>query len=105
MKRVLTTAALAAIVSIAAVSCGNGAQIKAAQEQATKIVSAVPGAKVTVEEDGVAHLEGNFADEASKEAMIKSLEKVPGVKSVMDMAHVNAAPAAAASAPTGSAAH
>ena len=92
MKKVLTTAALAIMVSTVAVSCKKKSNDTELETQATTVVSANPNAKVEVK-DGVAHLSGTFADQASKDQMIASLKAVPGIKDVMDMSTI-VAPAA-----------
>jgi len=80
-------AALALCVSMASISCKKKVSDQDLQTQATTIVTTSPNASVEVK-DGVAHLSGTFADQASKDAMIASLKAIPGVKEVMDMASV-----------------
>ena len=96
MKKTIKMAALALMVSMAAVSCKKKPNDAELTTKATTAVAAYPGVKVTVKE-GQAHLEGAFADEASKQAAIDALKKVEGVKDVHDMATV-AAPVVTATA-------
>lgn len=85
-------AALAIAVSFGAVSCKKKVSDADLQTQATTVVTANPGASVEVK-DGVAHLSGTFETQEAKDAMIKQLKAITGVKEVMDMATV--APAVA----------
>ncbi len=87
MKKTFAMAALALCVSMASISCKKKVSDQDLQTQATTIVTTSPNASVEVK-DGVAHLSGTFADQASKDAMIASLKAIPGVKEVMDMASV-----------------
>lgn len=87
MKKTIQMAALALMVSFAAVSCKKTPTDADLTTKATTAVVAYPGVKVTVKE-GKAHLEGAFADDASKQAAIDALKKVEGVKDVHDMATV-----------------
>ncbi len=87
-------AALAVAVSFRAVSCKKKVSDADLQTQATTIVTSNPNASVEVKE-GVAHLSGTFADQASKDAMIAQLKAIKGVKDVMDMSKVEATPAPA----------
>lgn len=87
-------AALAVAVSFGAVSCKKKVSDADLQTQATTIVTSNPNASVEVKE-GVAHLSGTFADQASKDAMIAQLKAIKGVKDVMDMSKVEATPAPA----------
>lgn len=80
-------AALAVAVSVTAVSCKKKVSDQDLQTEATTVVTSNPNASVEVK-DGVAHLSGTFADQASKDSMIASLKAIPGIKEVMDMATV-----------------
>lgn len=91
MKKTIAMAALALAVSFGAISCKKKVSDADLQTQATTIVTSNPSASVEVKE-GVAHLSGTFPDQASKDAMIKQLKAVNGVKDVMDMSTI--APAA-----------
>lgn len=93
MKKTLKVAALALMVSVAAVSCKKKVSDADLTTKATTTVAAYPGTSVEVKE-GVAHLSGTFATQEAKDAAIAELKKVEGVKDVMDMATV--APAAPA---------
>lgn len=92
MKKILTTAALAILVSTVAVSCKKKNNDADLQAKATAVVAVDPQVKVEVK-DGVAHLSGTFKDTAAKDQMIASLKAIEGVKNVMDMSTVEAAPA------------
>ncbi|WP_419494146.1 BON domain-containing protein [Chryseobacterium bernardetii] len=94
MKKTIAMAALAVAVSFGAVSCKKKVSDADLQTQATTIVTSNPNASVEVKE-GVAHLSGTFADQASKDAMISQLKAIKGVKDVMDMSKVEATPAPA----------
>lgn len=94
MKKTIAMAALAVAVSFGAVSCKKKVSDADLQTQATTVVTSNPNASVEVKE-GVAHLSGTFADQASKDAMIAQLKAIKGVKDVMDMSKVEAAPVAA----------
>lgn len=87
MKKTFMMAALAVAVSVTAVSCKKKVSDQDLQTEATTVVTSNPNASVEVK-DGVAHLSGTFADQASKDAMIASLKAIPGIKEVMDMATV-----------------
>lgn len=87
-------AALAIAVSFGSVSCKKKVSDADLQTQATTVVVSNPNASVEVK-DGVAHLSGTFETQEAKDAMIKQLKAINGVKEVMDMATV--APAATAS--------
>jgi len=87
-------AALAIAVSFGSVSCKKKVSDADLQTQATTVVVSNPNASVEVK-DGVAHLNGTFETQEAKDAMIKQLKAINGVKEVMDMATV--APAATAS--------
>ncbi|EJG2296875.1 BON domain-containing protein [Elizabethkingia anophelis] len=89
MKKILTTAALAILVSTVAVSCKKKNNDADLQTKATAVVAADPQAKVEVK-DGVAHLSGTFKDAAAKDQMIASLKAIEGIKDVMDMSTVEA---------------
>lgn len=84
-------AALALAVSFGSVACKKKVSDADLQTQATTIVTANPKASVEVK-DGTAHLSGTFADEASRDQMIASLKAIPGIKDVMDMSTIEAAP-------------
>jgi len=86
-------AALAIAVSFGSVSCKKKVSDADLQTQATTVVVSNPNASVEVK-DGVAHLSGTFETQEAKDAMIKQLKAINGVKEVMDMATV--APAATA---------
>ncbi|REC49556.1 BON domain-containing protein [Chryseobacterium pennipullorum] len=92
MKKTIAMAALAVAVSFGAVSCKKKVSDADLQTQATTVVTSNPNASVEVKE-GVAHLSGTFADQQSKDAMIAQLKAINGVKDVMDMSTVAAAPA------------
>lgn len=94
MKKTIAMAALAVAVSFGAVSCKKKVSDADLQTQATTVVTSNPNASVEVKE-GVAHLSGTFADQASKDAMIAQLKAINGVKDVMDMSKVEATPAPA----------
>ncbi|MDE5438609.1 BON domain-containing protein [Elizabethkingia meningoseptica] len=89
MKKILTTAALAILVSTVAVSCKKKNNDADLQAKATAVVAVDPQVKVEVK-DGVAHLSGTFKDTAAKDQMIASLKAIEGVKDVMDMSTVEA---------------
>ncbi|AKK71635.1 BON domain-containing protein [Chryseobacterium gallinarum] len=92
MKKTIAMAALAVAVSFGAVSCKKKVSDADLQTQATTVVTSNPNASVEVKE-GVAHLSGTFADQQSKDAMIAKLKAINGVKDVMDMSTIAAAPA------------
>ncbi|SDJ33277.1 BON domain-containing protein [Chryseobacterium jejuense] len=94
MKKTIAMAALAVAVSFGAVSCKKKVSDADLQTQATTVVTSNPNASVEVKE-GVAHLSGTFADQASKDAMITQLKAIKGVKDVMDMSKVEVTPAVA----------
>lgn len=94
MKKTIAMAALAVAVSFGAVSCKKKVSDADLQTQATTVVTSNPNASVEVK-DGVAHLSGTFADQASKDAMITSLKAINGIKEVMDMSTIAAAPTVA----------
>jgi len=96
MKKTIAMAALAIAVSFGAVSCKKKVSDADLQTQATTVVTANPSASVEVK-DGVAHLSGTFETQEAKDAMIKQLKAITGVKEVMDMATV--APAVTATTP------
>ncbi|WP_426479659.1 BON domain-containing protein [Chryseobacterium sp. CBSDS_008] len=102
MKKTIAMAALAVAVSFGAISCKKKVSDADLQTQATTIVTSNPNASVEVK-DGVAHLSGTFADQQSKDAMIAQLKAISGVKDVMDMSTIAAAPAPAAPVETTSA--
>lgn len=91
MKKTIAMAALAVAVSFGSISCKKKVSDADLQTQATTVVTSNPNASVEVK-DGVAHLSGTFADQASKDAMIAQLKAINGVKDVMDMSTI-AAPA------------
>ena len=94
MKKTFAMAALALMVSFGAVSCKKKVSDADLQTKATAVVAANPTASVEVKE-GVAHLSGTFATQAEKDAALTSLKAVEGVKDVMDMATIAAAPVVA----------
>ncbi len=94
MKKSIAMAALAIAVSFGSVSCKKKVSDADLQTQATTVVVSNPNASVEVK-DGVAHLSGTFETQEAKDAMIKQLKAINGVKEVMDMATV--VPAATAS--------
>ena len=94
MKKTFAMAALALMVSFGAVSCKKKVSDADLQTKATAVVTANPTASVEVKE-GVAHLSGTFATQAEKDAALTSLKAIEGVKEVMDMAKVEAAPVVA----------
>jgi len=96
MKKTIAMAALAVAVSFGAVSCKKKVSDADLQTQATTVVVTNPSASVEVKE-GVAHLSGTFETQEAKDAMIKQLKAINGVKDVMDMSTV--APAASVAAP------
>lgn len=85
MKKMLTTAALALMVSATVVSCKKKPDTAAIQAQATEVVATNPNASVEIDEKGVAHLSGTFESEEAKDQMVASLKSVKGVTDVMDM--------------------
>jgi hyperosmotically inducible protein len=87
MKKTIAMAALALAVSFGAISCKKKVSDADLQTQATTVVTTNPGASVEVKE-GVAHLSGTFETQEAKDAMIKQLKAINGVKDVMDMATV-----------------
>jgi hyperosmotically inducible periplasmic protein len=91
MKKTIAMAALAVAVSFGAVSCKKKVSDADLQTQATTVVTSNPGASVEVK-DGVAHLSGTFESQEAKDAMIKNLKAINGVKDVMDMATVASVP-------------
>ncbi|MDQ1161077.1 hyperosmotically inducible protein [Chryseobacterium sp. SORGH_AS 447] len=93
MKKSIAMAALAIAVSFGSVSCKKKVSDADLQTQATTVVVSNPNASVEVK-DGVAHLSGTFETQEAKDAMIKQLKAINGVKEVMDMATV--APSATA---------
>ncbi|MDR4952442.1 BON domain-containing protein [Chryseobacterium sp. ES2] len=102
MKKTIAMAALAVAVSFGAISCKKKVSDADLQTQATTIVTSNPNASVEVKE-GVAHLSGTFADQQSKDAMIAKLKAISGVKDVMDMSTIAAAPTPATPVETASA--
>lgn len=91
MKKTITMSALALAVSFGAISCKKKVSDAELQTQATTVVAASPTATIEVKE-GVAHLGGTFATQAEKDAAIRSLKEIKGVKDVHDMATVEVAP-------------
>ncbi|MBW7676677.1 BON domain-containing protein [Chryseobacterium chendengshani] len=87
MKKTITMSALALAVSFGSISCKKKVSDADLQTQATTIVTSNPSATVEVKE-GVAHLGGTFASQAEKDAAIKSLKEIKGVKDVHDMATI-----------------
>ncbi|WP_294281235.1 BON domain-containing protein [uncultured Chryseobacterium sp.] len=100
MKKTITMAALAVAISFGAVSCKKKVSDADLQTQATTVVTSNPNASVEIK-DGVAHLSGTFESQEAKDAMIKQLKAINGVKDVHDMATV--APATMAPVETQSA--
>lgn len=96
MKKTITMAALAVAISFGAVSCKKKVSDADLQTQATTVVTSNPGTSVEIK-DGVAHLSGTFETQEEKDAMIKQLKAINGIKDVHDMATV--APSTAAPAP------
>lgn len=96
MKKTIAMAALAVAISLGSVSCKKKVSDADLQTQATTVVTSNPGASVEVKE-GVAHLSGTFETQEAKDAMIKQLKAINGIKDVHDMATV--APATTMSAP------
>ncbi len=92
MKKTITMAALALVVSLGAVSCKKKVSDADLQTQAATLVQSTPTASVEVK-DGVAHLSGTFATQQDKDAAMASLKAIKGVKDVMDMATVTPPPA------------
>ena len=91
MKKALAMAALALAVSFGTVACKKKVTDAELQTQATTVVTSNPNASVEVK-DGTAHLSGTFPDEASRDQMLASLKAIPGIKEVMDMSTIAAAP-------------
>ena len=91
MKKALAMAALALAVSFGTVACKKKVTDAELQTQATTVVTSNPNASVEVK-DGTAHLSGTFADESSRDQMLASLKAIPGIKEVMDMSTIAAAP-------------
>ncbi|MCU7615035.1 BON domain-containing protein [Chryseobacterium sp. GMJ5] len=91
MKKTIAMSALALAVSFGSISCKKKVSDADLQTQATTVVTSNPSATVEMKE-GVAHLSGTFATQAEKDAAIKSLKEIKGVKDVMDMATVVPAP-------------
>jgi len=91
MKKLIAASALALAVSFGSVACKKKVSDADLQTQATTVVTANPQASVEVK-DGTAHLSGTFEDEASRDQMIASLKAIPGIKGVMDMSKIEAAP-------------
>ncbi len=87
MKKTIAMAALAVAVSFGAVSCKKKVSDADLQTQATTVVTSNPGASVEIK-DGVAHLSGTFETQEAKDAMIKQLKAINGIKDVHDMATV-----------------
>ena len=92
MKKTIAMAAMAIAISFGAVSCKKGTSDADLTKAATTAITAYAGTSVEVKE-GTAHLSGEFASDADKQAAIDALKKVQGVKDVHDMATVT--PAAA----------
>lgn len=91
MKKTIAMAALAVAISLGSVSCKKKVSDTDLQTQATTVVTSNPGASVEVK-DGVAHLSGTFETQEAKDAMIKQLKAINGIKDVHDMATVAPAP-------------
>lgn len=90
MKKTIAMAAVAIAISFASISCKKKISDADLSTAATTAISAYAGTSVEVKE-GVAHLSGEFASDADKQAAVDALKKVAGVKDVMDMATVKAA--------------
>jgi len=84
MKKTIAMSALALAVSFGSISCKKNISDSDLQTQATTVVTSNPNATVEVKE-GVAHLGGTFATQAEKDAVIKSLKEIKGIKDVHDM--------------------
>ncbi|MEC3877662.1 BON domain-containing protein [Chryseobacterium salviniae] len=102
MKKTIAMAALAVAISLGSVSCKKKVSDADLQTQATTVVTSNPGASVEVKE-GVAHLSGTFETQEAKDAMIKQLKAINGIKDVHDMATVAPATTMPASVETQSA--
>lgn len=87
MKKTIAMSALALAVSLGSISCKKKVSDAELQTQATTIVTSTPTATVEIK-DGVAHLGGTFATQEEKDAAIKSLKEIQGVKDVHDMATI-----------------
>lgn len=92
MKKMISMAALALVVSFGAVSCKKKVSDADLQAKAATVLVATPTASVEVKE-GVAHLSGTFATPEEKQAAIDALKKVEGVKNVEDHSEVAPPPA------------
>lgn len=90
MKKTIAMAAVAIAISFGSISCKKKISDADLSTAATTAISAYAGTSVDVKE-GVAHLSGEFASDADKQAAVDALKKVAGVKDVMDMATVKAA--------------
>ncbi|MBS1571954.1 MAG: BON domain-containing protein [Bacteroidetes bacterium] len=90
MKKTIAMAAVAIAISFGSISCKKKISDADLSTAATTAISAYAGTSVEVKE-GVAHLSGEFASDADKQAAVDALKKVAGVKDVMDMATVKAA--------------
>ncbi|KQR92717.1 transporter [Chryseobacterium sp. Leaf180] len=101
MKKTIAMAAMAIAVSFGSVSCKKNVSDADLQTQATTVMTANPNASVEIKE-GVAHLQGTFADQAAKDAAIKQLKEIKGVKDVHDMSTIAAPMTATAPVETNS---
>lgn len=90
MKKSFSMAVLAIAISFGSISCKKTISDADLSKAATTALTSYAGTSVEVK-DGVAHLSGEFASDADKQAAIDALKKVTGVKDVMDMASVKAA--------------
>lgn len=102
MKKTIAMSALALAVSLGSISCKKKVSDADLQTQATTVVTSTPTATVEVK-DGVAHLGGTFATQEEKDAAIKSLKEIEGVKDVHDMATITPPPTASTPIETNSA--
>ena len=90
LKQTSIAVAMVGLLATGMTSCKS--QEKKDAEAKAKIEAAAPGVMVEVK-DGVATLNGQFADDASKMAAEEAAKKVDGVKSVVNNTTVAAAPA------------
>ncbi|WP_392436763.1 BON domain-containing protein [Cruoricaptor ignavus] len=88
MKKSFVVSALALAMSFGAVSCKKKVDTVALQNQATEMVAGNPNASVTVDQNGVAHLQGTFSSAEERDAAISQLKGINGIKDVMDMTTV-----------------
>lgn len=90
MKKTLAMAMMALAISFGTIACKKKVSDADLTKAATTAISSYAGTTVEVKE-GQAHLSGEFASEADKQAAIDALKKVAGIKDVHDMATVAAA--------------